>query len=94
MSGWTLYRRVILPQALRRVLPAYSNEVVLMLHATSLAFTATVPDLLKIARDANAATYQTFTSYGIAALIYLCVSFILVGIFRIVEKRQMAFLNH
>ncbi|ALO37712.1 histidine ABC transporter permease HisM [Alcaligenes faecalis] len=94
MSGWTLYRRVILPQALRRVLPAYSNEVVLMLHATSLAFTATVPDLLKIARDANAATYQTFTSYGIAALIYLCVSFILVGAFRIVEKRQMAFLNH
>ncbi|CAH2914805.1 MAG: Histidine ABC transporter, permease protein HisM (TC 3.A.1.3.1) [uncultured Paraburkholderia sp.] len=50
MSSFTLYRRVILPSALRRALPYYSNEVILMLHATTVAFTATVPDILKIAR--------------------------------------------
>ncbi len=50
-------------------LPAYSNEVILMLHSTALAFTATVPDLLKIARDINAATYQPFTAFGIAAVL-------------------------
>ena len=56
-----------LPSALRRALPLYSNEVILMLHATTVAFTATVPDILKVARDANSATYQSFQSFGIAA---------------------------
>ncbi|MGG4775865.1 histidine ABC transporter permease HisM [Alcaligenaceae bacterium 429] len=89
MTRTTMYRRVILPSALRRALPAYSNEVILMLHATSLAFTATVPDILKIARDANSATYETFASYGFAALLYLAITVVLVGIFRLVEKRTL-----
>ncbi|STI16738.1 Histidine transport system permease protein hisM [Escherichia coli] len=62
-----------MPSALRIALPAYSNEVILMLHSTALAFTATVPDLLKIARDINAATYQPFTAFGIAAVLYLII---------------------
>ena len=93
MSKFTLYHRIILPSALRRSLPVYSNEVILMLHATSLAFTATVPDILKVARDANSATYETFASYGIAALIYLAVSFVFVGLFRLLEKRLLVHLN-
>lgn len=92
-SGWRLYRHVILPSALRRALPAYSNEVILMLHATSLAFTATVPDILKVAKDANAATYQPFTAFGIAALIYLLISFALVGLFRLAEQRWLVHLK-
>lgn len=95
MSRFNLYRRIIIPSALRRALPAYSNEVILMLHATSLAFTATVPDILKVARDANSATYQTFASYGIAALLYLFLSFTLIAIFRWYEHRVLAYLgNH
>ncbi len=67
---------LFLPSALRIALPAYSNEVILMLHSTALAFTATVPDLLKIARDINAATYQPFTAFGIAAVLYLIISYV------------------
>lgn len=93
MSRLQQYRRVILPSALRRALPAYSNEVILMLHATSLAFTATVPDILKVARDANSATYQTFAAYGIAALLYLILSFTLIGLFRHFERRTLAYLS-
>lgn len=93
MTRFALYRRIILPSALRRALPAYSNEVILMLHATSLAFTATVPDILKVARDANSATYQTFASYGLAALLYLCLSFTLIGLFRWYERRALAYLG-
>ncbi|HXE19475.1 histidine ABC transporter permease HisM [Castellaniella sp. UC4442_H9] len=93
MSRFALYRRIILPSALRRALPAYSNEVILMLHATSLAFTATVPDILKVARDANSATYQTFASYGVAALLYLCLSFTLIWLFRSYERRVLAYLG-
>ena len=50
---------IILPRAARIGLPAYSNEVILMLHSTTVAFTATVPDILKVARDANSATFLT-----------------------------------
>ena len=93
LSGWKLYAYVIMPSALRRSLPYYSNEVILMLHSTTVAFTATIPDVLKVARDANSATFLTFQSFGIAALIYLTVTIALVGLFRLAERRGLAFLG-
>ncbi|SJL82591.1 ABC transporter permease [Vibrio palustris] len=88
-STWALYTKIILPAALRRAIPAYSNEVIMMLHSTSLAFAATVPDILKIARDVNSATYMPFHAYGIAAVIYLVISFVLIGLFKRAEKRWL-----
>ncbi|MBF7695435.1 ABC transporter permease [Acinetobacter rathckeae] len=93
MSPWKKYTRIIIPSMLRRALPFYGNEVILMLHATSIAFTATVPDILKIARDVNSATYQTFNAFGIAAVLYACLAFLLIAIFRKLEKRWLAFLK-
>jgi histidine transport system permease protein len=93
LTGWKLYAYVIMPSALRRSLPYYSNEVILMLHSTTVAFTATIPDILKVARDANSATFLTFQSFGIAALIYLTITFALVGLFRLAERRWLAFLG-
>lgn len=92
LHGWRLNLFVVLPAALRRALPMYSNELILMLHATSLAFTATVADVLKVARDANAATFLTFQAFGIAAILYMLLSFALVGLFRLAERRWMRFL--
>ncbi len=93
MSRATLYRRIIIPSALRRALPAYSNEVILMLHATTLAFTATVPDIMKVAHDAYSATYDPFDSFSVAAIIYLCISFTLIFVFRRAERYFLAFLQ-
>jgi histidine transport system permease protein len=93
MSSVTLYRCIILPSALRRALPAYSNEVILMLHATTLAATATVPDLLKVARSAASDYYLPFVAYGIAAVLYLCISFALIWLFRRAERRWLAHLR-
>lgn len=93
MSSFTLYRRIILPSALRRALPYYSNEVILMLHSTTLAFTATVPDILKVARDVNSATYASFEAFGIAAVLYALIVFALVWLFRRCELRWLAFLK-
>lgn len=93
MSQATLYRRIIIPGALRRALPVYSNEVILMLHATTLAFTATVPDVLKIANDAYSATYNPFASFSVAAMIYLCISFCLIFGFKKAEEHFLAFLK-
>ena len=93
MSEFTLYRRIILPSALRRSLPFYSNEVILMLHSTTLAFTATVPDLLKVARDVNSATSSSFEAFGLAAVLYAVMVFTLVWLFRRCENRWLAFLQ-
>lgn len=93
LRGWRLNLFLVLPAALRRSLPTYSNELILMLHATSLAFTATVADILKVARDANAATFLTFQAFGVAALLYMLLSFALVGLFRVAERRWMRFLD-
>ncbi|MGH8351254.1 MAG: ABC transporter permease [Pseudomonas sp.] len=93
LSSFKVYKRVILPSALRRALPAYSNEVILMLHSTTLAFTATVPDLLKVARDVNAETYATFEAFGVAAALYAVMVFGLIWLFRKGESRWLAFLK-
>jgi histidine transport system permease protein len=93
MSPFTLYRRIILPSALRRALPAYSNEVILMLHATTLASTATIADILKVARNASSEYYLPFVAYGIAALLYLCISFGLIWLFRKAERRWLRHLE-
>ncbi|CCP03819.1 Histidine ABC transport system, inner membrane component [Erwinia amylovora Ea644] len=89
-STFKLYRCIIMPSALRTALPAYSNEVILMLHSTALAFTATVPDLLKVARDINSATYQPFIAFSLAAVLYLIISYVLISLFRKAEKRWLA----
>lgn len=93
MSPFTLYTRIIIPVALRRALPAYSNEVILMLHSTSLAFTATVPDILKVARDANSATYASFESFSIAGALYAAIAFALIWVFRKLERHWLAFVK-
>jgi histidine transport system permease protein len=76
---------------LRRALPYYSNEVILM-HATTVAFTATVPDILKV-RDVNAATYASFEAFGIAAVLYACIALDWYGCSVSVKNRWLAFLR-
>ncbi|MDD4942518.1 ABC transporter permease subunit [Rhodoferax sp.] len=85
--------RVVLPSAMRRTLPAYSNEVVMMLHATSLA--SAVPNMLDITSAASriyATYYLPFEAYLAAAAIYLVASFCLIGLFRVAEGRLLAYL--
>ena len=93
MSRWTLLRRIILPSALRRSIPAYSNEVIYLMHATSLAFVVTVKDVMAVARDANANTFRSFEAFGIAALLYLSTTLALLFLFRQAEKRWLAYLQ-
>jgi arginine/ornithine transport system permease protein len=93
MSRWQTLTRIVLPSALRRTLPAYSNEVVMMLHSTSLA--STVPAMLDVTAAASriySDFYLPFEAYIFAAAIYLSITFILVGIFRLTERRYLAYL--
>ena len=89
LSSWQLLTRITLPSAMRRALPAYSNEVIMMLHGTSLASTVTLVDLTGAARELNARYYLPFEAFIAAGLFYLVLTFILVGIFHLAEKRWL-----
>ncbi len=91
LSGFTLYRRVLLPSALRRALPQYSNEVVGLMHATAIASTVTLVDITRVARDVYANHLLVSESFGMAAVIYFVLTFTLVGVFKLLERR---FLRH
>jgi polar amino acid transport system permease protein len=92
MSRIAAYRRVILPRAARIALPAYSNEVVLMLKASALASTVTLLDLTGMARTIIAKTYTPVEIFAAAGFIYLVMSFVLVHLFRLLEKRWNRYL--
>ncbi len=89
MSRWRVLIRIILPSSMRRALPAYSNEVIMMLHGTSLASVVTLVDLTGAAREMYARTYLPFEAFITVGLFYLALTFVLVGIFRLAEKRLL-----
>ncbi len=82
---------VLLPYAIRRAVPAYSNEVILVFKGTSLASTITIMDLMGYAQRINGQTYDTLAVFGTAGAFYLAVNGTLTLIFRKVEKRALAF---
>ncbi|MFF7707912.1 ABC transporter permease subunit [Pseudomonas sp. NPDC007930] len=92
MSAPLMYRRILLPSALRRALPQYSNEVIMMLQTTSLASIVTLLDLTGAARAVNAQYYLPFEAYVTAGAFYLVLTFILVRLFRLAERRWLAYL--
>ena len=92
MSKAKLYRRILLPSALRRALPQYSNEVIMMLQTTSLASIVTLLDITGAARSVNAQYYLPFEAFITAGVFYLCLTFILVRLFKLAERRWLGYL--
>jgi arginine/ornithine transport system permease protein len=88
-----IYLRLVLPSALRRALPAYSNEVVMMLHATSLASIVTLVDVTGTARDVYSQTYRPVEAFAVAGVIYLGLTLLLSALFRRAEQRWLAHLG-
>ncbi len=92
MSRFKLYRRILLPSALRRALPQYSNEVIMMLHTTSLASIVTLIDITGAARTVSSRFYMPFEAFITAGLFYLMLTFILVRLFKLAERRWLAYM--
>ena len=93
MSWAKRMRRIILPSAFRRAIPAYSNEVIFMLHASSIASLVTLIDLLGAARDIYARYYAPFEAFISIGLVYLCITFGILAIFKQIEKRMLGHLQ-
>lgn len=87
MSPGLLFRRIVLPKAFRIAWPAYGNEVVFLLQATSLVSVITLLDLTGVAGRLISRTFAVYEFYLTAAAMYLVMTYALVWLFRRIEKR-------
>nr|WP_255496525.1 ABC transporter permease [Aquitalea sp. LB_tupeE] len=92
MSKWLMMRRIVIPSALRRALPAYSNEVIMMMQSTAVAGLVTLADITGVARRIYSDTYMAFEPFLIAGAIYLVLTFVFVWLFKQAEQRWLAYL--
>jgi arginine/ornithine transport system permease protein len=89
ISEPAIYRRILLPSALRRALPQYGNEVVTMMHATAIASTVTLVEITRVARDVYYNHLSVIDSFGVAAVIYFVLTFAIAGAFKLIERRVL-----
>ena len=82
-----VWRRVLLPQALRLAVPALVNELILLLKASSLVTQVGVTELTRASHSWAASTYRPLEMYLAAAAIYLCMTLSLAGLGRWAERR-------
>ncbi len=75
LRPWTMMRQVILPQAIRRMIPPFVNQSITQLKNTSLVSTIAVPDLLYNGSLITADTYRPLEVYTVVALIYFALLF-------------------
>jgi octopine/nopaline transport system permease protein len=86
MSRFLLFRRIIFPIALRQALPAYGNEIILMVKATSLASIITLMEVTGIAQRIISETFRAVEVFICAGAIYLVINFLI--------SRAVAALEH
>ena len=80
-------RHVVLPQAMRTILPPVGNECIAMLKDTSLVSIMAVPDIMQRARSFVGTTYLYFETYTMVALLYLIITLVLSKAVSIMESR-------
>jgi polar amino acid transport system permease protein len=86
MSRLQVIWYVILPQALRLAIPAWSNEPVSLLKSTAVVFLIAVPELMAKAKSIAAQTYDPIGSYLAVAIVYLAIVYLLDGGLRWLER--------
>ena len=87
MSRLLLFRRIVFPIAVRQALPAYGNEVILMVKSSSLASTITLLEVTGIARGIIAQTFAPVEIFIVAGGIYLSINFLVTRAIRYAEWR-------
>ena len=80
-----LLRKIILPIAIRKVLPSYGNELILMVKATSLVSLTTYMEMTGIARKIMAKTFAPVEAFIAAGILYLFLNFLMVQFVKYLE---------
>jgi len=91
MNYFQAMRHVILPQAIRRILPVLGNDFVSMVKDSSLVSVLGVSDVTQLAKLYASSTFLFFQTYSILAFIYLVLTIMLTRVVRFIEARATLF---
>ena len=87
ISKKNIFYKIQIPIAIRQSLPAYGNEIILMLKGTSLASTVTLMDLTGVAKYIISTTFKPVEVFIVAGSIYLFMTFIIHNVIKFLEKK-------
>ncbi len=87
ISNKIIFYKIQIPIAIRQSLPAYGNEIILMMKGTSLASTVTLMDLTGVAKYIISTTFKPIEVFIVAGGIYLFMTFIIHNIIKYLEKK-------
>ncbi|MDQ6594967.1 amino acid ABC transporter permease [Bacillus salipaludis] len=90
LSHWQTMRKIILPQALRRMLPPLANEFIALTKNSSLLSVITVPELMRAGNSIVSSNFKYFEIYIAIAVLYFVVNFMISKIISYFEKRLHA----
>jgi octopine/nopaline transport system permease protein len=88
MSRLLVFRRITMPLAIRQALPGYSNEMISMVKATSLASVITIMEVTGVAAKLISETYRAVEVFVVAGAIYLAINFILTRLVAVAEYQM------
>ncbi len=87
ISNKVIFYKIQIPIAIRQSLPAYGNEIILMMKGTSLASTVTIMDLTGVAKYIISTTFKPIEVFIVAGGIYLFMTFIIHNMIKFLEKK-------
>ena len=87
LSKKIIFYKIQIPIAIKQSLPAYGNEIILMLKGTSLASTVTLMDLTGVAKYIISTTFKPIEVFIVAGSIYLKMTFIIHNFIKFLEKK-------
>ena len=87
ISNKIIFYKIQIPIAIRQSLPAYGNEIILMMKGTSLASTVTIMDLTGVAKYIISTTFRPVEVFIVAGGIYLFMTFIIHNLIKFLEKK-------
>jgi octopine/nopaline transport system permease protein len=87
LSNKIIFYKIQIPVAIRQSLPAYGNEIILMMKGTSLASTVTLMDLTGVAKYIISTTFKPIEVFIVAGGIYLFMTFIIHNLIKYLEKK-------
>jgi polar amino acid transport system permease protein len=88
MNRWQTLRLVVLPQAVRRVLPPLGNDFVAMLKESALVSVLGVQDITRLGDTYASSTFRFFEAYNVVAFLYLVMTVALSLLVRFMERRM------
>ena len=87
LSYWQTMKIIILPQAIRHMLPAIGNEFVTLIKESSLLSVLAISDLTMVGQQVRSVTYASFETFIFVALVYLFLTSVTSGALQLLESR-------